>query len=37
NYVRDIGLMRRGPVTDGVRFGHATDTEIRAESTQPRT
>jgi monooxygenase len=37
NYVRDVRLMRRGPLTDEVRFGHATDTEIRAESTQPRT
>jgi hypothetical protein len=23
NYVRDVRLMRRGPVTDGVRFGRA--------------
>jgi cation diffusion facilitator CzcD-associated flavoprotein CzcO len=25
NYVRDIRLLGRGPVTDGVRFGHAGD------------
>jgi monooxygenase len=24
NYLRDLRLMRRGPVTDAVRFGHAT-------------
>jgi monooxygenase len=25
NYLRDVRLMRRGPVTDDVRFGHAGD------------
>jgi monooxygenase len=23
NYLRDVGLMRHGPIDDGVRFGHA--------------
>jgi cation diffusion facilitator CzcD-associated flavoprotein CzcO len=28
NYLRDLPLMRRGPLTDGVRFGHAGDPPI---------
>lgn len=31
NYFRDLRLMRRGPITDEVRFGYALGTKERAE------
>ncbi|QMU80446.1 NAD(P)/FAD-dependent oxidoreductase [Streptacidiphilus sp. PB12-B1b] len=35
NYLRDLRLMRRGPVTDAVRFGRATDAPAPAPVAAP--